>query len=353
MKQLPEEHKSAYTSISSLGEFGLIRHLTEKFPVVREQTIKAGGDDAAVIKTSEGMVQLLSTDMLIEGVHFDLSYVPLRHLGYKAVVVNLSDIVAMNAEPIGITISIAMSSRFSIEALDELYAGIQLACEKYKVDLLGGDTSSTNQGLTLSITAVGQAQKSDVVYRNQAKPKDLICVSGDLGAAYAGFLVLDREKTVFLKSPDIQPDLTDYDYVVGRQLKPEARIDLIQRLKEIGVRPTSMIDISDGLASELFHICTQSKKGCTIYSNKIPIDWQTNKVAEEFEIGNTTFALNGGEDYELLFTLPLEDFQKIKDIEGIHIIGNISEDENIMQIILESGQAVDLQAQGWTHFSHG
>ncbi|MCI4669311.1 MAG: thiamine-phosphate kinase [Bacteroidia bacterium] len=351
MKQIPEEYKSAYTSISSLGEFRLIDHLTKNIPAKRSETIKAIGDDAAVVDLGNGDVEVISTDLLVENVHFDLSYVPLRHLGYKSVVVNISDIVAMNAEPIGITISLAVSSRFSVEALDELYAGIQLACEKYNVDLLGGDTSSINQGMVISVSAIGKGKKDEIVYRNNAKAKDLICVTGDLGAAYAGFLVLDREKAVFLKTPDIQPDLSDYDYAISRQLKPEARLDVIREMKANGVKPNSMIDISDGLASELYHICTQSKKGCNIYANKLPIDWQVGKVAEEFEIGINTFALNGGEDYELLFTVPIEDFQKVKDMKDVHIIGNISEDEHVLQVLLDSGQSVELEAQGWSHFS--
>lgn len=351
MKQLPEEHKSAYTSISNMGEFRLIDHLTKNFPIQRSHTLKAVGDDAAVWKPGNGKIQVVSTDLLVENVHFDLSYVPLRHLGYKSVAVNLSDIAAMNAMPTGITVSIAISSRFSVEALDELYAGIQLACEKYKVDLLGGDTSSINQGMVMSITAIGEVDEGKQVYRNSAQAKDLVCVTGDLGAAYAGFLVLDREKSVYLNSPDLQPDLSDYDYVVGRQLKPEPRLDVIQELQRAGIQPSSMIDVSDGLASELFHICSQSKKGCNIYANKIPIDWQTGKVAEEFEIGITTFALNGGEDYELLFTVPLEDFSKVTDIPGVQVIGNITEDEKVLQVVLESGQTVDMEAQGWSHFS--
>ncbi|MEO0897410.1 MAG: thiamine-phosphate kinase [Bacteroidota bacterium] len=351
MKPLHEEFKSAYTSVSSLGEFGLIDHLTKEFSLQKESTIKAIGDDAAVWKPGKNKVQVISTDLLIENVHFDLSYTPLRHLGYKSVVVNVSDIVAMNARPTGITISIAISSRFSLEALEEFYAGIRLACEHYKVDLLGGDTSSSNQGLMISVTAVGEANENEVVYRKGAQPKDLICVSGNLGAAYAGYLVMDREKAVFMKNPELQPDLSDYDYVVGRQLKPEARLDIIQELEKRDIAPSTMIDISDGLANELHHICIQSKRGCNIYSHKLPIDWQTNKVAEEFNIGVTAFALNGGEDYELLFTVPISDFPKIKDMPDVTIIGNITEDEGVLQVILESGQAIDIEAQGWNHFT--
>jgi len=341
----------ALTPVSHLGEFALIQRLTSKFSPERKEVVKGIGDDAAVVRTENNRVQVVSTDILLENVHFDLSYSPLRHLGYKAVAVNVSDIVAMNAVPYGVTVSIAMSNRFSIEALDELYAGIKLACERYKVDLIGGDTSSSRQGLVISVTAMGEAHEDDISYRSGAQPNDLICVSGDLGAAYAGLLVLDREKQVYMDKPDLQPDLSDYDYVVGRQLKPEARVDIMSRLRSVGIKPTSMIDVSDGLASELHHISRQSKVGVSIYAHKLPIDYQTVKVAEEFKIGPTTFALNGGEDYELLFTVPLSSFDTIKAWSDISIIGKITNDPNQIQTILESGQVVDLEAQGWQHFN--
>ena len=347
---MSEEHSSGYTSVSQFGEFRLISHLTRNFSLEGDFIVKSIGDDAAVVRPENGYDEVFSTDLLIEGIHFDLSYVPLRHLGYKSVIVNLSDIVAMNAIPYGITVSIAASNRFPIEALDELYSGIQLACEKYGVKLLGGDTSSSRQGLIISVTAFGRVKENEAVFRSGAKPTDLVCVSGDVGSAYAGFLVLDREKAVFLKTPDLQPDLTNYDYVVGRQLKPEARIDICQTLRDRNVMPTSMIDISDGIASELHHICQQSKCGAKIFSGKLPIDYQTVSVAEEFEISPTTFAMNGGEDYQLLFTVSLKDFDKIKDIREISIIGHITEDPEILQIVLDSGEIADIEAQGWNHF---
>lgn len=342
--------ESAYTDISNLGEFGLIHHLTQKFAPRRQEILLGIGDDAAVWKPAEGLVSVISTDLLIEGIHFDLSYMPLRHLGYKSIVVNLSDIFAMNAEPVAVTVSLGLSNRFPVEALEELYEGIHQACETYGVDLIGGDTSSAKQGLVLSITAIGQVEPDKYVTRGKAKPKDLICVSGDVGAAYAGFLVLDREKAVYLNSPDVQPDLNDYDYVVGRQLKPEARIDVVRKLREAGILPTSMMDISDGVGSELHHLCRSSKTGATIYAHKLPIDPQTVKVAEEFDIGATTFAMNGGEDYELIFTVPLEAFDTIKSWQEISIIGHMTDDPQLIQIILDSGEMVDIEAQGWEHF---
>ncbi|RMG26915.1 MAG: thiamine-phosphate kinase [Bacteroidetes bacterium] len=347
---MAHDSSTSLTSISQLGEFGLIEHLTKDFPAFDARLLKAVGDDAAVVKSPGEEVQVFSSDLLLEGVHFDLAYVPLRHLGYKAVVVNLSDIVAMNAQPYGITVNVGLSNRFSVEAVEELYAGIRLACEAYQVDLLGGDTSSSRQGLVISVTAFGRASEEQIVYRSGAQANDLICVSGDLGAAYAGLLVLDREKTAYLDKPDIQPDLSDYDYVVGRQLKPEARIDIIRRLAELQLKPSSMMDVSDGIASELHHICRQSKKGAKIFANKLPIDHQTVAVAEEFDISPTTFALNGGEDYELIFTLPVSAFERIKAEREITIIGHITDDENLIQLVLETGQAVEVEAQGWQHF---
>lgn len=337
------------TPVSQLGEFGLIDHLTKKFSFSHPDVVKGIGDDAAVIQAGN-TAQIISTDMLVEGIHFDLAYAPLRHLGYKAVTVNLSDIVAMNAIPYGITVSIGMSSRFSVEALEEIYAGIQLACDQYQVQLLGGDMTSSKSGLILSVTAMGKTTLEKVVYRTGAQPNDLICVSGELGSAYAGLLVLDREKAVYLKTPDVQPDLSDYDHVVGRQLRPEARVDVIEALRSRNLQPTSMIDISDGLASEIHHICRNSKVGADLYANKIPIDYQAVKVAEEFSIGPATFALNGGEDYELLFTLPLSDFQYIKDLSGISVIGKVTADPGIVQLMLETGEALDIPATGYEHF---
>ncbi len=338
------------TPISTLGEFGLIERIKNKFKTTHNQVIKGIGDDAAVVPIGNGLVQVYTTDLLAEGVHFDLSYAPLRHLGYKAVAVNLSDIFAMNAVPFGITVSIAFSNRFTVEAIDELYEGIKLACERYHVDLLGGDTTSSRQGLVISVTAFGQAKEEEIVYRSGAQPNDLICVSGDAGAAYAGLLVLEREKNSFVNNPELQPDLSDYDYVVARQLKPEPRGDIIQELREMGVRPSAMIDVSDGIASELHHICHQSKVGALIYANKLNLDYQTLKVAEEFQIGATTFALNGGEDYELMFTLPLKDYDKVKSSGNFHIIGKITPDEKQIQILLDTGGIADVEAQGWDHF---
>lgn len=338
------------TDIASLGEFGLIDHLTRDFSPVHPTTLCAVGDDAAVIKPVRGRHQLVSTDMLLEGVHFDLSYMPLMHLGYKAVVVNLSDIYAMGGTPYGITVAVAASNRFPVEALDELYAGIRHACEAYNVDLLGGDTCASKQGLVITVTALGDVEEEHVNYRKGANPTDLICVTGDLGGAYAGFLVLDREKKVFLDKPEEQPDLSDYDYVVARQLRPEARKDLNPYLKQLGIRPTSMIDISDGLASELHHICRQGNCGATIYAEKLPIDYQTVKVAEEFDIAPQVFATNGGEDYELLFTVPIGDFEQVKQIEGISIIGHITPDFGSLNIVVGDGSLLPLKADGWNHF---
>lgn len=345
-----DDKNPAFTPISHLGEFGLIKHLTEKFPLFHSQTLKSVGDDAAVVRCEKDKLQVLSTDLLLEGVHFDLSYVPLRHLGYKAVVVNLSDIFAMNAKPYGITVSIGLSSRFTLEAAEELYEGVKLACEKYKVELLGGDTSSSKQGLIISVTAMGFADEKDICYRNGAKANDLICVTGDLGAAYAGFLVLNREKVTYLANPDMQPDLSEYDYVMGRQLKPENHPAVLEELAKRGVKPTSMIDISDGLASELHHICLQSNCGATVYADKLPIDWQTSKVAEEFNISPTTFAMNGGEDYELLMTIDIADFNKIKDVGDITIIGHITPEARDINIVINPTEMIKVEAQGWNHF---
>ena len=334
------------TELSELGEFGLIDHLTKNIILKNESTIKGVGDDAAVIKAGDKSL-LVSTDILTEGIHFDLTYTPLKHLGYKAAIVNFSDIVAMNGVPKQITVGISASNRFSIEALESLYEGINLACEKYNVDLVGGDTTSSVSNLFISITVIGEVEASKITYRNTAKPNDLICVSGDLGAAYMGLLLLEREKEVYKADPNMQPELEGYDYILGRQLKPEARFDIIKKLKENNILPTSMIDISDGLASEIKHICKNSKLGCQIYEDKIPIDITTVNMAEELKIDPTIAALSGGEDYELLFTITQADYEKIKLLDDISIIGHmtgINEGENL---ITRSGASIEIKAQGW------
>lgn len=339
------------TPISRLGEFGLIDRLTKEFVAHNPDVMMGIGDDAAVYAVSEKEAHVVTTDLLIEGVHFDLRYVPLKHLGYKAVMVNLSDVYAMNARPFGITVSVGLSSRFTVEAMDAFYEGVQIACQHYDVDLLGGDTSSSRMGMVISVTAMGKAAKSDIVYRSGAKEHDLICVSGDLGAAYAGLQILEREKSVFLKNPGIQPDLGGREYVVGRQLKPEARADIIRILREQNIKPSAMIDISDGLASELLHICKQSKKGATIYEGKIPIDPEAILVGNELGIPGLTMALNGGEDYELLFTVPLDQYDKIKSMKEVTIIGHIIEETAGVSLITNGGTIVPVQAQGWNHFN--
>ncbi len=334
------------TELSTLGEFGLIKHLTEHIEIKNASTIKGVGDDAAVISYKD-KVTLVSTDILVEGVHFDLTYVPLKHLGFKSVAVNLSDIYAMNGQPKQITVSIALSNRFSLEAVEELYAGMLLACEKYSVDLVGGDTTSTTSGLVISITAIGEADKEKITYRNGAKEKNLLCVSGDLGGAYMGLQILEREKAVFKENPKVQPDLEGKDYILERQLKPEARRDIIQLLNDLKVIPTAMIDISDGLASEILHICQASNVGCELYEEKIPIDPQTFDTARQFGLDPTLCALSGGEDYELLFTINLEDYDKLKNDLDITIIGHITNPEKGKNLISKSGSSHPLTAQGW------
>jgi thiamine-monophosphate kinase len=335
------------TELENLGEFGLINRIAESVTIRNASTIKGIGDDAAVIGEGEQRT-LVSTDMLVEGVHFDLSYVPLKHLGYKAVVVNLSDICAMNGKPEQVTVSIAMSNRFSLEAVEELYDGILAACEKYQVDLVGGDTTTSNSGLVLSITAVGTVHNNDVVYRNTAKPTDLICVSGDLGGAYLGLQILEREKRIFIENPAIQPDLTGHDYILERQLKPEARTDIVDMLRLEKVLPTAMIDISDGLSSELdAHLHTEQSGLPRLY-RKLPIDAATGIAAEELNLDVLTCALNGGEDYELLFTVDIKDHARIKDNPAVHIIGHITEPEDGTNLV-SSGQFIQLKAQGWKH----
>lgn len=340
---------SSRTELESLGEFGLIDLLTSHIKIHHTSTIKGVGDDAAVLN-HENKRTVVSTDLLLEGVHFDLSYFPLKHLGYKAIVVNLSDIFAMNATPKQVTVSIGVSSRFSLEALEDLYAGMLLACNKYEVDLVGGDTSSSKQGLVISVTAIGEANENDIVYRDGAKANDLLCVSGDLGGAYTGFQLLEREKRVFLSNPEIQPDLEGNDYIVERQLKPEARKDIIQLLKDIEVKPTSMIDISDGLASEIMHLCSKSKVGMSLYEEKIPIDPQTYEMAREFDLDPTLTALSGGEDYELLFTISQADFDKVKSQPDITIIGYVTDASEGINMISKSGNKHTLKAQGWKAF---
>lgn len=335
-----------HTEISTLGEFGLIKHLTENFPIKNNSTEKGIGDDAAVLTYSNKKI-LITSDLLLEGIHFDLTYVPLQHLGYKAVIVNLSDIYAMNGQPKQIIVSLGVSKRFSVENLEEIYSGIRLACNKYGVDLVGGDTSSSLTGLTISITCVGEAEDGQIVYRNGAKENDLICVSGDLGSAYMGLQLLEREKIVFQTSPDVQPDFQGKDYILQRQLKPEARGDIIDNLKKYNVLPTAMMDISDGLSSELFHICTQSNVGCRIFEDKIPISEQAAIMAEEMNFNIVTAALNGGEDYELLFTASLNDYEKLIQINNIGIIGHITAPENGLALVGRNGEEIKLKAQGW------
>ena len=338
------------TDISDLGEFGLIDQLTKNFELKNENSLVGVGDDAAVIQVSEDTVQLLSTDMLVEGIHFNLMYMPLKHLGYKAVAVNVSDICAMNGTAQQITVSLAVSSRFPLEALEELYEGIHLACDKYSVDLVGGDTTSSTSGLVINVTVLGTAKKEDVVYRSGAKEYDLLVVTGDLGAAYMGLQVLEREKEVFKANPSIQPDLDGHDYIIERQLKPEARKDIIGFLKELDVLPTAMIDISDGLASEILHLCKASKVGCHVYDEKVPIDAKTSMTAIDFNLDPNTCALNGGEDYELLFTIDQKDFDKIKGNPHMTVIGHITHENDGIYYVDKNGSAITLKAQGWKHF---
>lgn len=334
------------TPVSSLGEFGLINHLTEKIALKNKSTVKGVGDDAAVLDYGQKQ-QVVTTDLLVEGIHFNLMYVPLKHLGYKSVMVNLSDVFAMNATPKQVTVSIAISSKFSVEAIEELYSGIYLACEKYGVDLIGGDTTSSLTGLLISVTALGEVEPGKAAMRSGAQVNDLVCVSGDLGGAYMGLQLLERENEVYKVNPNEQPQLAGYDYILERQLKPEARGDVIAALKKLEITPTAMIDISDGLSSELMHICTQSKVGCTVYEDKIPMDNQTKQFAEELSINPIVAALNGGEDYELLFTIPITDHDKIKNDPDITIIGHITEADKGTNLAAAGGTLIPLQAQGW------
>lgn len=349
--------------ISELGEFGLIERLAKEISVKNSTTVKGIGDDCAVLAPTEGMQTVVTTDLLMEGIHFDLTYVPLRHLGYKAVMVNLSDVFAMNAEPRQVTVSLALSSKFKVEDVEELYAGMRLACEKWGVDIVGGDTTASLTGLAISITALGEARAEDIVMRSGAKPTDLICVSGNLGAAYMGLQLLEREKLIYDEQvaearksgskeqmellKDAQPDFSGKEYILERQLKPEARGDVVATLRKAGIRPTSMMDISDGLSSELMHICKQSQTGCRIYEDRLPLDYQTAAMAEELNLNVSTCALNGGEDYELLFTVPLAQNDTVSALEDIRVIGYITEPDKGCALITRDGGEHTLKAQGW------
>jgi len=336
------------TNISELGEFGLIDRLTNQIQLKNKSTIKGVGDDAAILNYDSKQI-VVTTDLLTEGIHFNLMYVPLKHLGYKAVIVNLSDVYAMNAKPKQVTVSIAISSKFSVEAVEELYSGIYLACEKYGVDLIGGDTTSSLTGLTISVTALGEVEKENIVFRSGAKPNDLLCVTGDLGGAYMGLQLLERENEVFKVNQHIQPQLEGYDYILERQLKPEARADIVAAFEKLEFKPTSMIDISDGLSSEILHLCKNSKVGCNLYEDKIPMDLQTKQMAEEMNINPLVAALNGGEDYELLFTISQSDYEKIKNDPDFTIIGHMTEEADGANLVTGSGAAIPLEAQGWNH----
>ena len=336
-------------NLIDLGEFGLIERLTKKIKLFNENTLLGPGDDAAIINSSKEI--LVSSDMLVEGIHFDMAFTPLKHLGYKSVIVNISDIYAMNGTPKQITVGLAISSKYTLEAIEEFYDGILLACEKYKVDVIGGDITSCINGLTISITAIGEAKKKEIVKRSGAKENDLLITTGDLGGAYMGLNVLQREKEVWKSNPNMQPELDNYNYILERQLKPEARRDVIEFLKKCNVIPTSMIDISDGLASEVFHICTSSNVGCQLYEEKIPIDPQTYQTSMDFNTNPTVSALNGGEDYELLFTINQKDYEKIKNDPNLTVIGHITKKSQGINLIGNGNTSTPLQAQGWNHFN--
>jgi thiamine-monophosphate kinase len=342
--------ESTRTELQELGEFGLIKHLTENILLKNKSSLKGVGDDAAIIDVPANKKMVVTTDMLVEGIHFDLMYVPLQHLGYKSVVVNLSDVFAMNAIPEQITVSIALSNRFSLEAVEELYAGIYLACDQYGVDLIGGDTTSSRSGLVISVTAIGYAQEEKMTTRSGARENDLLVVSGDLGGAYMGLQVLEREKTVFKEVPDAQPELSGYNYILERQLKPEARMDVIDLLEKLDVLPTSMIDISDGLASEVKHLSEESSVGFDLYEEKIPVSPRTIEAADEFNLDRTTCALSGGEDYELLFTIKQSDFDKIKGNPNFTVIGHATAESMGCRLVTRSGETIELKAQGWNSF---
>lgn len=345
-----EDKNQAKTDLESLGEFGLIDHLTKQFSITHNSTLKGIGDDAAVLDFKEKQA-VISTDLLIEGIHFDLSYMPLKHLGYKAVMVNLSDIFAMNAKATQITVSIAVSNRFPLQALEELYAGIELATKTYNVDLIGGDTTSSKTGLIISITAIGEATTDEIVYRTGAKENDLLVVTGDLGGAYMGLQVLERENEVFKVNPNSQPDLEPYSYIVERQLKPEARKDVKEMLSKLEVNPTSMIDISDGLSSEILHLCKQSSVGCNLFEDKIPLDPTVISACEEFKMDSTLVALSGGEDYELLFTLDQKEFPKIKGNPNLTVVGHMTAENEGAHLISRNNSKIPLTAQGWNSFA--
>ncbi len=344
-----EKDRPPRTEISKLGEFGLIEHLTRRFPLENESSVKGVGDDAAVIDNGRYLT-VVSTDLLLEGIHFDLMYTPLKHLGYKAVVVNLSDIYAMNALPRQITVSIGVSNRFSVEALDELYAGVEAACRRYGVDLVGGDTSSSNKGLIISVTAIGQGVRERLTYRNTAKVGDLICITGDVGAAYLGLQILEREKQIYLEHPEVQPDLEEQAYLIGRQLKPEARKDMIEQFDRANLVPTAMIDVSDGVASDLLHICSQSGVGALVEESGVPIHPDAQLMAIQFKLDPITCALSGGEDYELLFTVDPKDLEKVKYLPDIYIMGEIVPREKGVLLRTKGGKLHPLKAQGWQHF---
>ncbi|MGY3054471.1 thiamine-monophosphate kinase [Pedobacter sp. UYEF25] len=337
------------TEINQLGEFGLIKHLTSRFTIKNSESVKGIGDDAAVLD-AKGKQVLISTDLLLEGIHFDLAYVPLIHLGYKAVQVNLSDIYAMNGMASSITVSIGLSSKFPLEAVEEIYKGIELACNRFNIDLIGGDTSSSKQGLIISVTSIGYVDVDKVVYRSGANENDLLCVSGDLGGAYVGLQILEREKSIYLENPQIQPDLEGKDYIIERQLKPEARKDVIALLEDLNIKPTSMIDVSDGLASEILHLATQSDKGFTIYEDKIPLDPMTYETARELGLDPTVCALSGGEDYELLFTISQNDYNKLKNDVDVTVIGHVTDKNSGCKMVSKSNQVHELTAQGWNAF---
>ena len=339
-------HEGIRTEISTLGEFGLIKRLTQDIQLLNPETKYGVGDDAAVLELGDRQT-LVTTDLLMEGVHFDLVYTPLKHLGYKSAMVNFSDIYAMNGTPKQITVSIAVSKRFCIEDLEEFYDGLKLACQRHQVDLVGGDTTSSVTGLAISITCIGTAEKDQVVYRNGARPTDLICVSGDLGAAYMGLQLMEREKAVFQGETEVQPDFAGKEYLLERFLKPEARRDIVERLAKASIRPTAMMDVSDGLSSELLHICSQSGTGCRVYEERIPIDYQTAVMAEEFNMNLSTCALNGGEDYELLFTVPLSLHEQVAQVEDVCVIGHITAPDLGCALITRDGNELELKAQGW------
>lgn len=343
--------KEKRTELGDIGEFGLIERLKSKFTKVQESTALDIGDDAALIDKGD-KYSVVTTDMLLEGVHFDLSYMPLPHLGYKSIAVNVSDLAAMNATPQQVTVSIALSNRFSVEAVEALYSGIEAACKDYKVDLIGGDTTSSKSGLVISVTAIGEVEKDNVTKRSTAQKNDIVCVTGDLGGAYMGLQILEREKQAFIANPDMQPNLSKYEYIVGRQLRPRARMDVIHELAEEGVVPTSMMDISDGLASELFHIATQSKVGIRVIEENVPIDKETfDTAAMEFKIDPITAAMNGGEDYELLFTVSQADYEKIKRQKDVSIVGFVTEEKEGVNLVTKQEQVVPIKAQGWNHFN--